>query len=111
VMTFLSARDTPIARRFEIWVPTQERDSLIFHSGDCDQSPDLANDYQSARIGKFDGLIGQVWLTGVAGVREGLSDEPSPTARSAAAVGLHSMVAVPIMNDQAQSRAVVALYF
>ena len=38
VMSLLSARDTPIARRFEIWVPNESTDALIFDSGDCDQS-------------------------------------------------------------------------
>src|SRR6185369_3979773 len=41
-LTLLSARDTPIARRFEIWVPNPERDALIFNAGDCDQSTQLA---------------------------------------------------------------------
>ncbi len=33
VMTFLSAQATPIAKRFEIWVPDQTRSALVFHSG------------------------------------------------------------------------------
>ena len=65
VMTFLSARDTPIARRFEIWVPNEAGDALIFQAGDCDQNTQLAADYQSAKVGKGEGTVGQVWLAGI----------------------------------------------
>src|SRR6195256_5114674 len=60
VMTLLSAPDTPIARRFEIWTPNAEHDALIFNAGDCDQNTHLAADYQSVKIGKGEGTIGQV---------------------------------------------------
>jgi hypothetical protein len=100
VMTFLSARDTPIARRFEIWVPTQEEDSLIFHAGDCDQNAELASEYESTKIEKGDGAIGQAWVSRVATVRTSLADENSTVGESAAAAGLDAMVAMPFMNDQ-----------
>jgi hypothetical protein len=110
VMTFLSARATPIARRFEIWIPDPERDALVFHAGDCDQNTQLATGYQSAAIGKGDGAIGQVWLSGVATVRASLADDLSSAGRSASAAGLDAMVAVPIMNGDGP-KAVVAWYF
>jgi hypothetical protein len=44
-MSFLSARDTPMARRFEIWVPNETREALVFHSGDCDYTAELATEY------------------------------------------------------------------
>ena len=77
-MTFLSARDTPIARRFEIWVPNEARDALIFHAGDCDQNTQLALDYQSAKVGKGEGTIGQVWLIRDPAVRASIADDLSP---------------------------------
>ena len=83
VMTFLSARDTPIARRFEIWVPNDAQDALIFHAGDCDQNTSLATDYQSAKIGKGEGTIGQVWLDGDPAVSASIADDASPAGRSA----------------------------
>jgi hypothetical protein len=52
VMTFLSAQATPIAKRFEIWVPDQARTALIFNSGDCSKNTDLASLYASKTIGK-----------------------------------------------------------
>jgi hypothetical protein len=110
VMTLLSARDTPIARRFEIWVPTAEHDALVFSAGDCDQSTQLATDYQSVRIAKSEGTIGQVWATSLPAVRDSLAADMSPAGRSAVAAGLESMVAMPVMNS-AGLKAVVAWYF
>jgi hypothetical protein len=110
VMTFLSTRDTPIARRFEIWVPSQERESLIFQAGDCDQNGELATRYESAKIEKGDGAIGQAWVTGVATVRASLADEKSTAGESAAAAGLNAMVAMPFMNNQ-ELKAIVVWYF
>ena len=45
VMTFLSAQATPIAQRFEIWMPNAARTGLTFHSGDCSKGADLASLY------------------------------------------------------------------
>jgi hypothetical protein len=107
VLTLLSARDTPIARRFELWVPNAKQDALMFEAGDCDQNPDLASDYQSVGIAKGEGAVGQVWLSGVPAVRDDLVGDPSPTGRSAHAAGLNAMVAVPIMDDHGLKAAVV----
>jgi hypothetical protein len=110
VMTFLSARDTPIARRFEIWVPDAGLEVLTFHSGDCDQNTVLATDYEAARIAKGEGTIGRVWSTAIPAVRASIADDTSPAGRSATAAGLNAMVAVPITSDNGL-KAVVAWYF
>jgi hypothetical protein len=110
VMSFLSARDTPIARRVEIWVPTQGHDFLIFQSGDWEQNAELTTDSKSLTIAKGDGTIGQVWLSGIAAVQASLAADTSPAGRSAAAAGLNAMVAMPIM-DARGLKAVVAWYF
>jgi hypothetical protein len=109
VMTFLSARDTPIARRFEIWVPDAKGDALVFSTGDCDQDAQLSEHYQGVGIPVGEGTIGQVWQSGIPAVRASLADDPSPAARSALAAGLDSLVAVPIV-DHRGSKAVVAWY-
>jgi hypothetical protein len=110
VMTLLSARDTPIARRFEIWTPNAEHDALIFNAGDCDQNTHLAADYQAVKIGKGEGTIGQVWTTGIPAVRDNIAEDLSSAGRSAVASGLNAMVAMPIMNDRGL-KAVVVWYF
>jgi hypothetical protein len=100
---------TPIARRFEIWVPNAEQDALILNAGDCDQNTQLATDHQSVRIAKGEGTIGQVWATGLPAVRDSLAVDTSPAGRSAVAAGLEAMVAMPVMNEQGL-KAVVAWY-
>jgi hypothetical protein len=110
VMTFLSALGTPIARRFEIWRPNEAGSALLFHSGDCDQSTQLAADYESVAIGRGEGTIGEVWRSGVPALRANIADDRSPAGRSAAAAGLDAMVAMPIMDERGV-KAVVVWYF
>jgi hypothetical protein len=110
VVTFLSARDTPIARRFEIWVPDDELEVLRFRSGDCDQNAQLAAELSSRTIAKGDGTIGRVWLTEAPAVCADLANDPSIAAVSAAAARLDTMLAMPIFDGQRVS-AVVAWYF
>ena len=110
VITFLSARNTPLAHRFEIWVPDETEGSLVFHSGDCDQNSSLTEQYKSATIVKGDGTIGRVWQSGVPAVCANLLDDASVAGRSAAAARLSAVAAVPFMNEQRLS-AVVAWYF
>jgi hypothetical protein len=108
-MTLLSARDTPIARRFEIWVPDANGGALVFGTGDCDQDAQLPEHYKGVGIPVGEGTIGQVWQSGTPAVRASLADDPSPAARSAVAAGLDALVAVPIV-DHRGSKAVVAWY-
>ncbi len=106
-VTFLSARETPIARRFEIWVPAGG--GLSFEAGHCDQDADLEYGHCSSRIAKGEGTIGRVWLTGVPAVCENLEQDASVAGRMAALVGLDHMLAMPVI-EAGQLKAVVALY-
>jgi hypothetical protein len=110
VITFLSARNTPLARRFEIWVPNEQQDTLLFHSGVCDQDRELAIEHQSAKAGTDDGAIGQAWASGLPIVSTNLSDDKSPTGLSAMAAGLYAMAAVPFTRDSGV-KAIVVFYF
>jgi hypothetical protein len=110
VVTFLSALDTPIARRLEIWIPNAAHDALVFHSGDCDQNTRLAIDHQNTRIGKRDGIIGRVWLTGIPALLDNCADDPSAPGRSAAAAGMKAVLAMPFIHA-GQLKAVIAWYF
>lgn len=107
VVTFLSARDTPIARRFEIWVPTSG--GLVFQSGHCDQGIDIEMNYCSSSIAKGEGTLGRVWLTGVPAVCEELDTDNSVAGRSAVLAGLDSMLALPVI-DGVNLTAIVAMY-
>lgn len=107
-VTFLSARETPIARRFEIWVPASGA-GLIFADGHCDQDPNLEMGFCSSSIAKGEGTIGRVWLTGVPAVCEHLETDKSVAGQSARLAGLNSMLAMPVI-DNATLKAVVVMY-
>jgi hypothetical protein len=110
VVTFLSALDTPIARRLEIWVPNEARDALTFLAGDCDRNTELADDHRNTRIGKQDGVIGRVWSTGLPAVLANCKDDPSPIGRSAAAAGMNAALMMPFIHA-GQLKAIIAWYF
>ncbi len=109
VVTFLSAQATPIARRFEVWVPNTLRDALVFHSGDCASDIDLKTRYAASAIAKSEGSIGGAWATGTPAISEDLSDDPSIAAIAARESGLNQMVVLP-MIDGAALKAVLAWY-
>jgi hypothetical protein len=105
VMTFLSARDTPIARRFEIWVPTQERDFLILHANDCDQDVEFATTHDVVKIDQGNGAIGQAWAAKIPTVLATVGDQSLMGGME-----LNAVVAVPFMNNQ-ELKAVIAWHF
>ena len=110
VLTFLSAPETPIARRFEIWVPNRQRDGLVFHSGDCHRDAQLGAGYASETIRKDDGVLGRVWLTGVPEMTADIASEASRVGRSARAAGLDAMLALPVLEG-GKLKGLVAWYF
>lgn len=65
LMTFLSAKATPIARQIEIWLPDHKRERLVFKDGFSEKATDLAADYAAKTFAKGKGAMGRVWLTGV----------------------------------------------
>ncbi|MDX1812667.1 MAG: GAF domain-containing protein, partial [Gammaproteobacteria bacterium] len=64
VVSVLSSGDTPIARRFEIWMPDPEHKYLFLHSAKCDKGTNLTELYKNKKIKRGNGLKGRVWLTG-----------------------------------------------
>jgi hypothetical protein len=110
VVAFLSALGTPIARRFEIWVPDQARTALRFETGQCDSTPDLASDYQGVTFERGNGLLGNVWHTGLPAVDEFIASEGSAVGASALKANLFSMAAIPVL-EAGHIKAVVAMYF
>ena len=107
-MTFLSGRKTPVARRVEIWIPDAQNECLNFSSGYCDQVADLAMNYQSVRIRKGEGFIGQAWSSGAPAACEHVVDE-SVSSKMAASVGLTSALVLPLMDADA-AKAILAWY-
>ena len=109
VMTFLSAQATPIARRFEIWVPNPSRTELVFQSGDCSKNADLTSLYASKTIRKGEGSIGGAWATGMPAINEHLKVDESIAAQLARAAGMNQIVVLPVIEN-ALLKAVLAWY-
>jgi hypothetical protein len=109
VLTFLSARATPIAERFEIWVPNAERDALTFQSGDCNKGTDLDALYRGKSIGRGDGSIGGTWATGMPAITDDLSRDPSVAAGAARDGGLSHVIVLPVI-ETGLLKAVLAWY-
>jgi hypothetical protein len=110
VMTLLSALGTPIARRFEIWVPDAARQSLVLGQIDCMQNPAAADDYAGVRLAAGEGPVGSVWATGLPEVTTSVCGDGSPVGDSARRAGLESLLAFPVLEN-GRCKAVVALYF
>jgi hypothetical protein len=109
IMTFLSAQATPIAKRFEIWVPNPARSALVFHSGDCGRNTDLGSLYASKTIGKGEGSIGGAWATGMPAINEHLKLDESAASSLARATGMNQVVVLPVIEN-ALLKAVLAWY-
>lgn len=103
IMTFLSAKATPIAQRLQIWVPDATGQSLVCQSGYSKQNDELAEIFETISVRKGEGILGRVWLTGVPAIR----NNPG----SAVAEGrLNSMLAMPVI-DGGKLKAVVSFLF
>lgn len=109
VLTFLSAQATPIARRFEIWVPDQTRSHLVFHAGECSDKTDLATLHAGKSIGRGEGSIGGAWATGMPALSDDLAKDTSIAASLARASGMNQMLALPVIEN-ARLRAMLAWY-
>lgn len=97
VLTFLSAKGTPIARRFEIWLPDREHNFISLFSGHSEIPHDVFS-YQE--IEKGDGFLGQVWLTGCPAI----SHDPASDGnfrKEALIDDINTMIAMPVIEDGA----------
>lgn len=103
VMTFLSAKGTPIARRFEIWSPDDQTQKLVFSDGSCDMGTDLAERYKDLKLGKHDSLSGSVWKTGHPVLTESYESDEGD-------VIFDALLVLPILQN-GFFKAVVKFYF
>jgi hypothetical protein len=97
ILTFLSAHNTPIARRFDIWLPDREHKYLFLHARKCETGEQDALTDKQRRIPRGDGLIGQVWSTGMPAIStdpigDGLVQEGSQS-------GLATGLVMPIITE------------
>lgn len=106
VMTFLSAKATPIAKRIQIWIPDLKGNQLICQQGYSKHGNNLAEIFETISVNKGVGALGRVWLTGmpiITGNRE--ESEYNPELDS-----LSSMLAIPVIR-QGRLKAIVTFLF
>lgn len=110
VATLLSARGTPIARRFEIWSVAPDGE-VGFLDGVEDGGDATFPDAAAPTLQVGDGVIGAVAATGVPVASDRLTPaNAGPAERAAAEAGNRSIIALPIHRDGRLTQ-VVAWYF
>ena len=110
VMAFLSALATPIARRFETWLPDADARHLQRHEGFCEKFGALGAGGADERIERGEGALGRALSTRTPFAGDQASYEPGPPGIAARAAGLDSLVALPVLRE-GRVVAVVAWYF
>lgn len=110
VVTLLSAYDTPLARRIEVWRPDSARHHLVFDTGQCDINPAFAEEYDHLSIERGQGVLGQAWLSGIPQVRSVEITEPSIAEINAKKASLQTVVALPMVSN-GRLTSVVSWYF
>jgi hypothetical protein len=105
IMTFLSAKATPIAKRIQIWTPDQQSNQLICQQGYSKNSNDLAEIFETITVKKGDGALGRVWLTGMPIISGNHESEFNPELDN-----LSTMLAIPVI-EKGRLKAIISFLF
>jgi hypothetical protein len=109
VIAFLSALATPIARRFEIWVPDASARHLLRLEGHCEQEGVLGAGAAGERVEYGEGALGRALASAAPTIAEAAADEPGPIGAAARAAGLRALATLPVSRD-GRVAALVAWY-
>jgi hypothetical protein len=104
IMTFLSAKATPIAKRIQIWIPDQQGKQLICQQGYSKSSNNLAKIFETMTVNKGVGALG-LWLTGMPIITGDHEPDYNPELDS-----LSSMLAIPVI-EKGRLKAIVSFLF
>jgi hypothetical protein len=105
VMTFLSAKATPIAKRIQIWIPDQHGKQLICQQGYSKSGNDLAEMFETMAVNRGEGALGRVWLTGMPVITGNPEADYAPELDN-----LSSMLAIPVIKN-GRLKAIVTFLF
>ncbi|MEA2027406.1 MAG: GAF domain-containing protein, partial [Campylobacterota bacterium] len=103
VMTFLSAKGTPIARRFEIWQLNHEEENLSFKEGYSHGEVDLDELYSDITFDKNDSLVGECWRQGLPRLVKNSDNDYAPK-------DCESILTIPIIQN-GFCQSVVSFYY
>lgn len=93
IITFLSAKSTPIAKRIQLWIPDHDGEHLLCQQGYSKQSNDLAEIFEAHTVTKGEGALGRVWLTGLPIITGSQMNSYNPELDN-----LSSMLAIPVIT-------------
>ncbi len=106
VITFLSAKATPIAKRIQLWIPDQLGERLVCQQGYSKYSNDLAEMFETITVTKGIGALGRVWLTGMPIITGNQEDSGyNPRLEN-----INSMLAIPVI-ELGHLKAIVTFLF
>lgn len=105
VLAFLSALDTPIAQRVEVWRAGSDGAAPTLDAGYCETEGLLVRG--SEQLPNSAGCIQACWASGLPTLSSTLADQPT---RGAQQPGLSSVLVLPVLEGGAVT-ATVALYF
>lgn len=108
ILTFLSAMQTPIARRFEIWQPDKTQQSLELLASHEESAAITPPPPPISSIKRGEGLMGMVWMTGCPAISHDLNQDGLMTA--AAGNKYRSALVFPV-NDGGKLKALVNIIF
>lgn len=107
VITLLSSNQTPIAKRFEVWRPDENKNCLLFKAGIEHGSPNLEDANSLRSIRKGEGTIGGAWQTGIPGISRDIESELAMRDQKEAASDFDLLLAIPIFNMNTLNSVVV----
>jgi hypothetical protein len=110
VMAFLSARGTPIVRRFETWLPDPPTGTLRRAEGFCERFGAVPPGDSGDAVLPGQGALGRAWSSGAPAIAQRATDEHAATAAAARLASLEAQVAIPVHRG-GEVAAVVAWYF
>jgi hypothetical protein len=108
VLTFLSSRNSPIAGRFESWLP-DAGGMLSFAGGYCESGTALEDTHAGLSVARGEGAIGRAAASGRPVLFDTITGATDAPARAAGAAGLTAQVAMPVFKH-GELRAVLAWY-
>lgn len=107
VMAFLSALATPIARRFETWVPDASGASLQRVDGFCEKQGLIGASAPAEQVASGSGALGRAWAGAVPTLAGVAVDEPGAVGAAAREAGWQSVATLPVIRDGAVAAVVV----